>query len=183
MGRELPAMTESSRIERVTGTAVVVRGNDIDTDRILPARFLRAITFEGLERHLFEDERGEARARGVTHPFDDPARREIPAHPTLALEALAGVLGPARRDPAPWFADLTGVTPLPGDASRQTPFHPGVVAERLARALGTRPRLIANGWLSRWARRALDLQPGDVLGRSGGEGLGYGIGASIGAAL
>ena len=75
MGRELPAMTESSRIERVTGTAVVVRGNDIDTDRILPARFLRAITFEGLERHLFEDERGEARARGVTHPFDDPARR------------------------------------------------------------------------------------------------------------
>ena len=75
MGRERQAVTESSRIERITGTALAVRGDDIDTDRILPARFLRAITFEGLERHLFEDERGEARARGVAHPFDDPARR------------------------------------------------------------------------------------------------------------
>ena len=75
MDRERQAVTESSRIERITGTALAVRGNDIDTDRILPARFLRAITFEGLERHLFEDERGEARGRGVAHPFDDPARR------------------------------------------------------------------------------------------------------------
>ena len=75
MDRERQAVTESSRIERITGTALAVRGNDIDTDRILPARFLRAITFDGLERHLFEDERGEARARGVAHSFDDPARR------------------------------------------------------------------------------------------------------------
>lgn len=67
-------MTTSARII-ITGRAIVLRGNDIDTDRVMPARFLRAITFEGLEAHLFEDDRTSQRAQGAMHPFDDPARR------------------------------------------------------------------------------------------------------------
>lgn len=66
---------EAERITRVEGTALPMRGEDIDTDRIMPARFLRAVTFEGLETHLFEDERagsaGGDRA-GTLHPFDNP---------------------------------------------------------------------------------------------------------------
>jgi 3-isopropylmalate/(R)-2-methylmalate dehydratase small subunit len=67
-----------SAIDRITGTALPLRGDSIDTDRIMPARFLRAITFSGLETHLFEDDRREADARaasgeGKLHPFSDPA--------------------------------------------------------------------------------------------------------------
>jgi 3-isopropylmalate/(R)-2-methylmalate dehydratase small subunit len=66
------------RIARVEGTALPMRGDDIDTDRIMPARFLRAVTFEGLEQHLFEDERAGSAAgsrAGSPHSFDDARYR------------------------------------------------------------------------------------------------------------
>jgi 3-isopropylmalate/(R)-2-methylmalate dehydratase small subunit len=58
----------SQAILSVSGRGLPVRGNDIDTDRIMPARFLVSVSFEGLERHIFEDDR----AADPAHPFNDP---------------------------------------------------------------------------------------------------------------
>ena len=59
-------------IHAVSGTAVAVRGDDIDTDRIIPARFLKCVTFSELGPAAFADDRAELNGQ---HPFDQSAHR------------------------------------------------------------------------------------------------------------
>ena len=58
-------------LSHVSGRGLPLRGHDIDTDRIMPARFLVAVSFEGLEQHLFEDDR----KANPAHPFNDSRYR------------------------------------------------------------------------------------------------------------
>ena len=59
------------RIEQVAGTGVPLFLDDIDTDRIIPARFLRCVSFEGIGEHAFEDDRKQ----DPQHPFNNAAYR------------------------------------------------------------------------------------------------------------
>ncbi len=65
-------MSDDSKITRVAGRAIVVRGNDIDTDRIIPARYLKEATFARMGDYPFFDERFDAAGKLKPHPFNDP---------------------------------------------------------------------------------------------------------------
>ena len=64
-------MGNSSQVQSVSGRGLPLVGNDIDTDRIIPARFLRAVTFDGLGEQVFADDRKQQ----ADHPFNQPQYR------------------------------------------------------------------------------------------------------------
>ncbi len=67
-------MTAFQPVTRVTGRAVALPADDIDTDRVIPARFLKAVTFDDLGDQLFYDERFDESGAPKGHPLDEPAR-------------------------------------------------------------------------------------------------------------
>ena len=84
-----------------------MRGDDLDTDRIMPARFLRAVTFEGLERHVFEDDR----AADPKHPFNDPR------YTGASLLIVNGNFGcGSSREHAPQGLARCGITAMVGES-------------------------------------------------------------------
>jgi 3-isopropylmalate/(R)-2-methylmalate dehydratase small subunit len=61
-----------SKIAKIEGKAIPVEGNDIDTDRIIPARYLKEITFTHMGKYPFMDERVDSQGKSKGHPFDMP---------------------------------------------------------------------------------------------------------------
>ncbi len=61
-----------SKITQIEGKAIPIEGNDIDTDRIIPARYLKEITFTNMGQYPFYDERFDAEGKPKGHPFDLP---------------------------------------------------------------------------------------------------------------
>jgi len=68
-------MSEIVKITKISGTALPMRGNDIDTDRIIPARYLKEVTFARMGEYPFFDERFDAARKQKDHPFNDPEYR------------------------------------------------------------------------------------------------------------
>jgi 3-isopropylmalate/(R)-2-methylmalate dehydratase small subunit len=59
-------------VKQVTGTGVFIPGADIDTDRIIPARFMKCVTFDGLGEFAFYDVRFDEHGKKTNHPLNDP---------------------------------------------------------------------------------------------------------------
>ncbi len=60
------------KVRKINGRSVYVPGNDIDTDRIIPARFMKCITFDGLGEYLFYDVRKDLDGNDKNHPLNEP---------------------------------------------------------------------------------------------------------------
>jgi len=60
------------KIRKINGRSVYVPGNDIDTDRIIPARFMKCVTFDGLGEYLFYDVRKDSDGNDKDHPLNEP---------------------------------------------------------------------------------------------------------------
>ena len=65
------ATTTNTAVKTLTGTAIPVRGNDIDTDQIIPARYMKVVTFEGLGQYAFRDVRFAEDGTPKPHPFNE----------------------------------------------------------------------------------------------------------------
>jgi 3-isopropylmalate/(R)-2-methylmalate dehydratase small subunit len=100
-------------IAKVAGRPVPLPGNDIDTDRIIPARFMTAITFDGLGEKAFCDVRFDADGRELPHPMNDPRYRA--KGPQIAVVNKNFGCG-SSREHAPQALQRWGIQALVGES-------------------------------------------------------------------
>jgi 3-isopropylmalate/(R)-2-methylmalate dehydratase small subunit len=98
-------------VTRIEGRGIPLRGSDIDTDRIIPARFLRSVTFEGLGEYAFCDERYDPNGSPLAHPFNDD---RFKGHDILIVESNFGC--GSSREHAPQSLARAGIRAVVGES-------------------------------------------------------------------
>ena len=102
---------EIPEIDSVAGTGVPVRGNDIDTDQVIPARFMKVVTFDGLGEFAFFDLRFDDEDNEKDHPFNEPDFQEASV---LAVNANFGC--GSSREHAPQAMMRWGIDAIVGES-------------------------------------------------------------------
>ncbi len=102
---------EIPEIDSVAGTGVPVRGNDIDTDQVIPARFMKVVTFDGLGEFAFFDLRFDDEDNEKDHPFNEPDFQEASV---LAVNANFGC--GSSREHAPQALMRWGIDAIVGES-------------------------------------------------------------------
>jgi len=139
-----------SAITRVEGTALPLPGDDVDTDRIIPARFLVSVTFEGLEKHVFEDDRAARAASASPHRFD------VPSHAGASLLLVNRNFGcGSSREHAPQAIRRWGIRAIVGESFSEIFFGNAV-------AIGL-PCVVARPGDVRALQEAAAREPGHVF--------------------
>ena len=102
---------EIPEIDSVTGTGIPLRGNDIDTDQIIPARFMKVVTFDGLGEFAFFDQRFDDDDNQKDHPFNEPQFQDASV---LAVNANFGC--GSSREHAPQALMRWGIDAIVGES-------------------------------------------------------------------
>jgi 3-isopropylmalate/(R)-2-methylmalate dehydratase small subunit len=137
-------------ITLIEGRGLPLAGHDIDTDRIMPARFLKSVSFEGLEAHVFEDDRANARAQRVEHPFDAPV---FQGATVLVVNRNFGC--GSSREHAPQALRRWGIRAIVGESFSEIFFGNALV-------LGV-PCLSIEAGDADWLIGAIQAQPGTMV--------------------
>ena len=135
-------MSKSVEVRTIAGTGVPLVGNDIDTDRIIPARFLRAVTFDGLGDEVFADDRKQL----ADHPFNQARFKEAKV---LVVNRNFGC--GSSREHAPQAIARWGIEALVGESFAEIFFGNCV-------AMGV-PCLIADGKSIKALQQAIEAHP------------------------
>ena len=117
-------MSQLQPIRRVGGRPIPLRGNDIDTDRVIPARFMKAITFDGLGQYAFYDVRFDSEGRPTGHVMDDP--RFQAKGPRVALVNKNFGCG-SSREHAPQAIQRWGIQAIVGESFAEIFFGNSVM--------------------------------------------------------
>ncbi len=152
-----------SQVRTFSGRGIPLRGDDIDTDRIIPARFLRCVTFEGLGAQVFADDRSQL---GGQHPFDLP---QYQGAEILVVNANFGC--GSSREHAPQAIMRWGIKAIVGESFAEIFFGnctangvpcltgPSETVKRLQDIIEANPRIPLDISLEK-----LEVEAGDFLG-------------------
>jgi 3-isopropylmalate/(R)-2-methylmalate dehydratase small subunit len=122
-----------AKITQVTGRGVNVPGNDIDTDRIIPARFMKCVSFDGLGEFVFHDVRKDAEGNPRQHPLNEARFQGA----TILISGANFGCG-SSREHAPWVFEVNDIHTIIAESYarifRQNMFNCGMLAIELPAA-------------------------------------------------